>query len=99
VALGAAPDGACLRIHLHASDLWRGALRFDQTRHRQHLRLATDYPRLNQWPEWWAVEPERRYAVALPDGTILDVPGSSLVSGLPLTVAPGQAVELQVCPR
>lgn len=99
VALGAAPDGACLRVHLHASDLWRGELLFDVPRHRLNVKLDTDYPRLNQWPEWWTVERDRRYAVTLQDGTRLDVEGSTLASGLPITVAPGSAFELLVCPR
>jgi hypothetical protein len=99
VALGAAPDGGCLRVHLHAADLWRGRLLFDVPRHRQHLRLGLDYPRLNQWPEWWTVEASQRYAVALQDGTMLDVEGSTLAAGLPLTVAPGQETQLTVCPR
>ena len=99
VALGAAPDGPCLRVHLHASDLWRGELLFDVPRHRLNVQLDTDYPRLNQWPEWWTVEQDRRYAVTLTDGTRLDVEGSTLASGLPITVAPGSAFELLVCPR
>ena len=99
VALGAAPDGACLQVHLHASDLWRGELLFDVPRHRLNVKLDTDYPRLNQWAEWWTVESDRRYAVTLQDGTVLNVEGSTLAAGLPLTVAPGSAYELQVCPR
>jgi hypothetical protein len=97
VALGAAPDGGCLRVHLHASDLWRGELLFDVPRHRLNVKLDTDYPRLNQWPEWWTVEQDRRYAVTLQDGTTLNVEGSTLASGLPITVAPGSAFELLVC--
>lgn len=99
VALGAAPDGACLQVHLHASDLWRGELLFDVPRHRLNMKLDTDYPRLNQWAEWWTVESDRRYAVTLQDGTVLNVEGSTLAAGLPLTVAPGNSYQLQVCPR
>ncbi|MCC7372795.1 MAG: hypothetical protein IT306_30565 [Chloroflexi bacterium] len=99
VALGAAPDGPCLRVHLHSSDLWRGELHLDVPRHREHLRLGSDYPRLNQWPEWWSVERDRRYALSYPDGTLVDVDGATLADGLRVTVAPGSAYELQVCPR
>ena len=50
VALGAAFDGSCLRVHLHSEEVWRGALLFDTPRHKQHVGLRLDYPRLNQWP-------------------------------------------------
>ena len=99
VALGAAPDGACLSVHLHAETFWRGEVLFDVPRHRQHVRLDADYPRLNQWPEWWAVEPDRRYAVTFQDGTLLDLEGSSLAAGLPIALVPGTEHQLRVCPR
>jgi hypothetical protein len=98
VALGAAFDGACLRVHVHSEDVWQGVLLFDTPRHRQHVGLALDYPRLNQWPEWWTVEPTRRYAVDLPDGTRIEVDGAPLAAGLPLSLAPNLAHRLRVCP-
>ena len=98
VALGAAPEGPCLRVHIHAQHVWRGALIFDTPRHRQHVSLALDYPRLNQWPEWWTAEPTGRYAITLPDGTGVGVDGATLAAGLPLAVAPNVAHQLLVCP-
>jgi hypothetical protein len=99
VALGAAPDGACLRVHLHAEEAWRGALLFDTPRHRRHVGLAVDYPRLNQWPEWWTVELDRGYEVTFPDGTLLETAGARLANGLPVTLTPSTAYQLRVCPR
>ena len=98
VALGAAFDGSCLRVHLHSQDVWRGTLLFDTPRHKQHVGLRLDYPRLNQWPEWWIVDPAQRYAVTMPDGTLLNAEGSSLASGLPLALTPSVAHRLRVCP-
>jgi hypothetical protein len=98
VALGAAWDGSCLRVHLHAEETWRGAVLFDTPRHKQHVGLRLDYPRLNQWPEWWTVDPARRYAVTMPDGTQLEIDGASLAAGLPLDLTPSTAHRLRVCP-
>lgn len=98
VALGAAFDGSCLRVHLHSEDVWRGVLLFDTPRHKQHVGLRLDYPRLNQWPEWWTVDPAQRYAVTMPDGSQLDVDGASLAAGLPLVLTPSTAHRLRVCP-
>jgi len=98
VALGAAFDGSCLRVHLHSEEVWRGTLLFDTPRHKQHVGLRLDYPRLNQWPEWWTVDQGRRYAVTMPDGTQLEIDGTSLAAGLPLSLAPSAAHRLRVCP-
>ena len=99
VAMGAAPDGACLSMHLHAETLWRGEVHFDVPRHRLNVKLNEDYPRLNQWPEWWTVEPAQRYSVLFQDGTLIDLEGSSLAAGFPMTLAPGISYQLRVCPR
>ncbi|MGE3268343.1 MAG: hypothetical protein AB7P40_06320 [Chloroflexota bacterium] len=99
VALGAAPDGSCLAVHLHAEAPWHGKLLFDLPRHRQNVHLAEDYPRLNQWPEWWSVEPDQQYTVTFQDGTLLELDGSALGEGLSVSLVPGLAYEVQVCPH
>jgi hypothetical protein len=97
VALGAAPDGDCLVLHLHTDEHWSGRLLFDTPRHQEYLGLTTDYPRLNQWPEWWTVDSARQYAVTRPDGSQNTVTGEQLASGLVLTLDPGLAYGLRVC--
>jgi hypothetical protein len=99
VALGAAVDGDCLRVHLHGEDVWRGTLLLDAPRHARNVGLPVDYPRLNQWPEWWTVDPVRRYAVTMTDGTLIDLDGEHLATGLPVSLAPNVAAVLKVCPR
>jgi hypothetical protein len=97
VALGAAPDGGCLQVHLHAEQRWSGRLLFDTPRHQQHLGLTEDYPRLNQWPEWWVAQPGQTYAVTRPDGSAHSLTGEQLASGLVLTLDPGVAHQVRVC--
>ncbi len=97
VSVGAAVDGACLQLHLHADAAWNGHLRLDFPRHRQHLGIAEDYPRLNEWPEWWTVEPDREYAVTLPNGQTSQVGGGQLAAGLPLALTPGTEYRVRVC--
>jgi hypothetical protein len=97
VSLGTAVDRDCLQLHLHADTAWTGRLRLDTPRHRQHLGLAEDYPRLNEWPEWWTVEPDREYAVTLPDGQKIQTDGGQLAAGLPLTLTPATEYRIRVC--
>jgi hypothetical protein len=98
VALGAAADGACLQVHLHAADPWSGRLLFDGPRHQQNLGLDVDYPRLNQWQEWWTAEPGRRYTLTQPDSPDVQLDGAQLASGILASVSPGQEYQLRVCP-
>lgn len=98
VALGAQADAACLSLHLHAEETWHGEIVFDAPRHRLHVGLAEDYPRLNQWPQWWTAEPDERYAVAMPEGTHINTVGSRLAAGISISLAPNTAYQLRVCP-
>lgn len=99
VGLGAVVDGPCLRLHLHTETAWSGRLLFDTPRHREHFRLTTDYPRLNQWPEWWVADPARIYTVQSSDRGNSSVSGADLARGLPLSLTPGVSSQLRVCPR
>lgn len=90
--LGAARDGARLVLRLRAAEPWRGALLLDRPRHRDFLHLPLDWPRINQFPEWWVAESGRRYRVHGLDGAaVRDLDGAELIAGLPLALAAGEA--------
>lgn len=98
--LGAARiDGKSLRLWLRAEHPWRGKLRFDRPRHRDLLRMPVDYPRINQFPEWFTVEERGRYEVYLRYGEPVPVSGKDLVAGYPLTLDAGREIELTVTRR
>jgi len=81
VRLGAAPDadgGLCL--HLSTEWAWNGTLRFDIPRHRDTLRMPLDYPRINQFPEWFTVEKAGCYLVAENCGAEREVSGQDLLN-------------------
>jgi hypothetical protein len=99
VALGAAREGGCLRLFAHSDTPWAGRLVFDTPRHRAHFGLPDDYPRLNQWPEYFAVEAEREYTVLDQAGHEQVHAGDVLGAGLPLTLDAETAHAFQVCPR
>jgi hypothetical protein len=99
VSIGAARDGACLELHLHAEAPWIGRLVFDAERHRLNLGLPTDYPRLNQWPEWFAVAADRPYVLSDRLGQQTVHRGEALIGGLPLNLEPDNAYRLRACPE
>lgn len=96
--LGAARDAAGgLRVSLAAAQAWSGYLVFDRPRHREFMRLPLDYPRINQFPEWFTAEADAMYEVRDMTGTRRElVAGRTLTSGLPLELKPGQELRLRV---
>jgi hypothetical protein len=97
VAVGAARGEGGLHLVVLAERPWSGTLVFDGPRHRETLRLADDYPRLNAWPEWFPVDPAASLEVRDPAaGTARPVAGSALRAGLPVEVPAGGRVHLVV---
>jgi len=89
VRIGAVQDSDSgeLYIHLSADASWEGSLQFDVPRHRTIWNLPFEYPRLNETPEWFVVEPQDEYVVIN-----LDTGERSVYSGQQL--AEGLAVKL-----
>jgi hypothetical protein len=52
-----------LFISLKAEKDWQGKIIFDFPRHQKYLHLPLDYPRINQFPEWFTVEAQKTYQI------------------------------------
>ena len=63
------------------------------------MHLPLDYPRINQFPEWFTVAEGDRLAVREEGGREQRVDGSALRTGLPLELAAGQERRLRVTLR
>lgn len=73
---------------------WKGTLRFDIPRHSEYLHIPSDYPRLNQFPEWFTVSA----------GSVFiseqgEVTADVLRQGLPIAVTPEQPYRLKLTPK
>ena len=88
-------DDGTLHLELHSRGQWSGVLRFDRPRHRDWFRLPLDYPRINQFPEWFTVKDEVRYRIQLDNEAPLSVSGEKL-RAWPLRLKPNQTVRLLV---
>ncbi len=60
--LGAVRDGE--RLRLHVSGVPSARLQFDIARHARVMNFARNYVRLNEFPEWFVVEPTWLYRVS-----------------------------------
>ncbi len=72
-------DGV-LRVRLSSEFPWDGRLCFDRPRHRLYFHMPFDYPRINQFPEWFTVEPASRYEIQPQGGKPSVVEGKQLFS-------------------
>jgi len=89
-------DGDALQLCVSSTEPWEGRLVFDQPRHELKMRLPLDYPRINQFPEWFAVEPTRSYQVnSEGQGTQVHT-GGELASGWKLQLTAGDSVWVSV---
>lgn len=97
VMLGALREGIGVHVVLTAKEDWSGRLRFDVPRHEQHFHLPLNYPRLNEWPEWFTVRQDRLYRIKGETSQSV-VGGAELVQGIPVSVKAGQSNSLSIEP-
>ncbi len=97
MTLGACETDDGLAIVMKAREDWSGKLVFDKPRHRMYMGFKKDWPRMNTLPEWFTVEPEKRYTVKnVADGSKKTCTGKQLCDGLPMELAAGKEMLLLV---
>jgi hypothetical protein len=72
----------------------------DTPRHRLHLNLPVDYPRLNMWPEWFVIDGVGQYRVEDASGQVAgQYEADRLIgAGLDVQLKAGSERELRICP-
>jgi len=91
VRVGAVRVGDRLHVSVAADSAWSGRIRFDRPRHREHLQLPLDYPRINQFPEWYVVAAADKYQILdHASGRTERRDGTELREGVALELASGR---------
>jgi len=93
ICIGAVYTADKLYISLNSEKSWQGKIMFDHSRHHDFLHLPIDYPRINQFPEWYIIQKDRSYQ--LTDSERIEnhrLSGETLLSGLPVSLQ-GTAVK------
>jgi hypothetical protein len=96
--LGAVRTGETVHLVVAAEKPWEGTLVFDRPRHAENLRLPADWPRINQFPEWFTVQAGRKYRVTAGAAAPQVRTGAQLAAGLPVTLGAKAELELTVSP-
>ena len=86
--IGAMPFGDGLVLSLESANPYEGKLRFERPR-GVYPTGTLDWARLNEMPEWFVVEPERKYIVTLNGSQEMVTSGRELIDGVSIAVEPG----------
>jgi hypothetical protein len=99
VLFGAVPTKKGLEIVIQSTENWSGKLLFDRLRHRENLHLPMDWPRINQFPEWFPVQGNTRYQVTdLTKRRSRIIDGRKLSDGYALALKKGEIIHLSIEP-
>jgi len=80
-----------LYIAVSSEKDWQGRLTFDYMRHKEIMKLPLDYPRINQFPEWFTVKDDSRYTFNdIKKKTKAEVEGSELRNGIQVNTVGGE---------
>ena len=76
---------------------WEGKLLFDAQRHKTNMGLPIDYPRINQFPEWFTVQKGKQYTIVSANKKIAGkYKGEELLKGIPVELKEGEQLILSV---
>ncbi len=90
VSVGATMQGDSLFVSIEAKKNWQGKLCFDSPRHQTVFQFKHNYARINEFPEWFTVEPTKLYKVMDIETQLPEVRlGAELTKGLPLALNNG----------
>jgi hypothetical protein len=90
IIFGAVQEGDVLKISILAEKKWEGKILFDTPRHKTVMKMPLDWPRINQFPEWFTVEAEKSYTGHdLMSDSKATLTGKQLHEGITLHLEPG----------
>jgi len=89
--IGAELKDGKLYIAISSGKAWQGKLIFDYKRHKEILHLPIDYPRINQFPEWFTVTSKNEYQFFdYNKKTKTQITGIELRNGVELNIGTGE---------
>ena len=88
--IGSVLKDSMLYVTISAKKDWTGRLMFDRKRHADYLHLPIDWPRINQFPEYFTLELEKDYTITTTKSQKEHfMKGSELLKGYPLRLKGG----------
>jgi len=82
-----------LSVAVNCDPGWEGIIKLDTPRWSEKMHLPVDYPRINQFQQWFTVEPGRKYEITyFPSGKRETYTGKDLKEGLSVGIKAGEKV-------
>ena len=93
--IGAVYKDSTLYLTIGSEKGWKGKLNFDRKRHIEFMHLPLDWPRINQFPEYFTVEKGSSYNISsnLSHKDQI-ISGKELMEGIPLKIRAGRQIKL-----
>jgi|WetSurMetagenome_2_1015567.scaffolds.fasta_scaffold00001_132 hypothetical protein len=93
--IGGILKDSTLYLSLRSASDWTGKIVFDRKRHSEYMHLPLDWPRINQFPEYFTVENDKSYTITSGStrGTSIAT-GESLFNGLPVKLKKGKELKM-----
>ncbi len=100
VVYGATLSKEKLYVTLVSPSDWKGKLKFGQPMHRTNLNLPINYPRINQFQEWYPIDAEKSYRVTDAKTRKTEiVSGRTLIDGYDVSLAGNESLFLCVAEK
>jgi len=97
VIIGAETNNEETYFVLTSEKNWEGKLLFDSQRHKTILNLPIDYPRINQFPEWFTAKEEEIYTLTSSNKTLNGkYSGKQLLEGISVKLKAGERLIISV---
>ena len=80
VALGAVQKDTKLYMTLSSQSPWQGKIRFDHPRYKEWMGMPLDYPRINQFQEWFTLSADQNVIMEI-HGAKKELTGKELRDG------------------
>ncbi len=94
---GAVRKGKGISIVLWCNTDWNGLLVADRERHKENMHLPFDWPRINQFQEWFIVKSDQNYSVTI-NGSVSVRKGEDLIKGINLRLKENEKSIVDITP-
>jgi hypothetical protein len=94
---GALQKDSILYLTVASEEDWSGLIMFDITRHKEFMHLPLDWPRINQFPEYFTIEKEKNYRIKSGNTRKEEViSGEELQYGYRLKLRKGEKIRMMI---
>ena len=99
IIIGAVKNKNDLYISISLDEDWEGKIVFDPQRHKTVMNLPFDWPRINQFPEWYTIKPDQKYSLKnVQTNSVTEYKGSELIKGISVKITPNSINKFVVAP-